>query len=245
MQVYKILEDFKYKFPDEEDYDKQWRLYGSPNDTKSVIDRQKASLEKEKEKFVNLMQQEQSDFDMKVNDIGVKAANFIVHQDINQFEDVAQQAKEVWAKLQWSIESAKMYNNREALTGGDETNYDNIQIMVKEFEPLYNLWTTTDVWRKSHKSWLSDPFDQCDSAFMEECVENSEKTMNKVIRQLKDKNIPGIKLIAETVKVEVEEFKDYVPLAVAMRTEGMKERHWQQITDAVKFEVKPYEGMTF
>jgi len=26
---------------------------------------------------------------MKVNDIGAKAANFIVHQDINQFEDVA------------------------------------------------------------------------------------------------------------------------------------------------------------
>lgn len=182
---------------------------------------------------------------MKVNDIGVKAANFIIHQDINQFEDVAQQAKEVWAKLQWSVENAKMYNNREALTGGDETNYDNIQIMVKEFEPLYSLWTTTDVWRKSHKSWLADPFDQLDSAFMEECVENSEKTMNKVIRQLKDKDIPGIKLIAETVKVEVEEFKDYVPLAVAMRTEGMKERHWQQISDAVKFEVKPYEGMTF
>ncbi len=159
MQVYKILEDFKYKFPDEEDYDKQWRLYGSPNDTKSVIDRQRASLEKEKEKFVNLMQQEQSDFDMKVNDIGVKASNFIIHQDINQFEDVAIQAKEVWAKLQWSVENAKMYNNREALTGGDETNYDNIQAMVKEFEPLYSLWTTTDVWRKSHKSWLNDPFD--------------------------------------------------------------------------------------
>jgi len=35
------------------------------------------------------MQQEQSDFDMKVNDIGVKAVNFIIHQDINQFEDVA------------------------------------------------------------------------------------------------------------------------------------------------------------
>lgn len=39
MQVYKILEEFKYRFVDEEDYDKQWRLYGSPLETKSVIDR--------------------------------------------------------------------------------------------------------------------------------------------------------------------------------------------------------------
>ena len=56
MQVYKILEEFKYAFTDDDDYDKQWRLYGSPNDTKSVIGRQLAALEKEKDKFVNLMQ---------------------------------------------------------------------------------------------------------------------------------------------------------------------------------------------
>ena len=35
------------------------------------------------------MQQEQQDFDSKVNDLGVKAASFIVHQDINNFEDIA------------------------------------------------------------------------------------------------------------------------------------------------------------
>ena len=56
-----------------------------------------------------------------------------------------------------------MYNNREALTGNDETNYDNINLTVKEFEPFYNLWTTTDLWRKSHKSWLNDDFDRLDA----------------------------------------------------------------------------------
>ena len=69
MQVYKILEEFKYSFSDDDDYEKQWRLYGSPNDTKSVIGRQMAALEKEKDKFVNLMQQEQGDFDLKVSEI--------------------------------------------------------------------------------------------------------------------------------------------------------------------------------
>ena len=33
MKVYKILEGFQYKFADEEDYDKQWRLFGSPLET--------------------------------------------------------------------------------------------------------------------------------------------------------------------------------------------------------------------
>ena len=33
MKVYKILEGFQYKYADEDDYDKQWRLFGSPLET--------------------------------------------------------------------------------------------------------------------------------------------------------------------------------------------------------------------
>lgn len=32
---------------------------------------------------------------------------------------------------------------------------------------------------------------------------------------------------------------------VALRKNGMKERHWKQISDAVGFEVKPTEGFNF
>lgn len=143
------------------------------------------------------------------------------------YEEVAAQAKEVWSKLNWCTENAKMYNNREALTGNDETSYDNINLSVKEFEPLYNLWTTTETWRKSHHSWLNDEFDKLDAVFLSECVENSEKIMNKVIRQLKGKEVPGIEKIAVTVKEEVEAFKIYVDMALALRTEGLKDRHWE------------------
>lgn len=182
---------------------------------------------------------------MKVNDISAKVTGFTTYQSIDNFEEVAAAAKEVWVKLNWATENAKMYNNREALTGNDETNYDNINLSVKEFEPLYSLWTTTETWRKSHHSWLNDEFDKLDAVFLSECVENSEKTMNKVIRQLKGKEVPGIEKIASTVKEEVDAFKIYVDMALALRTDGLKERHWEQISKAVGFEVKPYEGFTF
>jgi len=63
MQVYAILEEFKYTFAEEEDYDKQWRLYGSPNETKSVIGRQMQALEKQKESMVQEMKNAQQEFD--------------------------------------------------------------------------------------------------------------------------------------------------------------------------------------
>lgn len=131
------------------------------------------------------------------------------------------------------------------LTGLADTDYSQIQIMNKEYQPYYNLWTTVDNWRKSHKSWLYDEFAELDATKMEETVDGSVKTMAQVIRLFRDKELPGILKIAESIKVDIDEFKPFVPLALAMRTEGMKERHWETISLKVGFEVKPYEGFTF
>ena len=69
--------------------------------------------------------------------------------------------------------------------------------------------------------------------------------MAQVIRLFRDKELPGIMKIAESIKNDIEEFKPFVPLATSLRTQGMKERHWNAISEKVGFEVKPFEGFTF
>jgi dynein heavy chain, axonemal len=131
------------------------------------------------------------------------------------------------------------------LTGQDPTDYSKITDEAKKFQPFFNLWTTVDNWRISYKSWLHDSFEDLNAQKLEETVDNSNKTMAQVIRLFRDKELPGIMKIAETIKNEVEEFKPFVPLAVSLRTQGMKERHWNAISEKVGFEVKPFEGFTF
>jgi dynein heavy chain len=46
------------------------------------------------------------------------------------------------------------------------------------------------------------------------------------------------------MKAKVDEFKPVVPLALALRKEGMQERHWDQLTAKVGFDVRPCEGFT-
>jgi hypothetical protein len=40
MNIYDILSSFNYKFQDEEDYDKKWRVFGAPKETMEKIDKQ-------------------------------------------------------------------------------------------------------------------------------------------------------------------------------------------------------------
>jgi dynein heavy chain len=80
---------------------------------------------------------------------------------------------------------------------------------------------------------------------MDDIVTNSIKTLNKVIRIFKEKDQTGILKIANQVKSELTEYQPFVPLALALRKDGMKERHWDLVTKKVGFKVEPYEGFTF
>ena len=37
MHIYEVLNEFRYKFPEDEDYDKKWRLFGAAKDTSERI----------------------------------------------------------------------------------------------------------------------------------------------------------------------------------------------------------------
>lgn len=62
MAVYDILNEFQYKFEDEEDFDKKWKVFGAPQDTLQRIEKQQGFLEKEKERFIAQMQNQQIEF---------------------------------------------------------------------------------------------------------------------------------------------------------------------------------------
>ena len=48
--IYKILEDFSYRFS-KEDMDRKWNIYGYPRDTIELVAKRKKEMDKEKGKF--------------------------------------------------------------------------------------------------------------------------------------------------------------------------------------------------
>jgi len=46
------------------------------------------------------------------------------------------------------------------------------------------------------------------------------------------------------MKEKVDAFKPVVPLALSLRKKGMVDRHWDQISNTVGFDIRPVEGFT-
>jgi len=99
------------------------------------------------------------------------------------------------------------------------------------------MWTTIDEWNVQHESWFNGSFDDVDPTKVEELVERAQKTMALVLRNFRDKEVPGILKICESIKTDVVDFNVQVPIIQALRTDGMKKRHWELMTKALGFEL--------
>lgn len=93
--------------------------------------------------------------------------------------------------------------------------------------------------------WLEGDWEDLDAEAAEKFIDESSRTLIGSIRHFKEREHGAVLKIAETIKQEIDQFKPKVPLMVALRKKGMKDRHWEQISERVGFTVKPDEGFNF
>jgi dynein heavy chain len=150
------------------------------------------------------------------------------------------------AKIQEYIELSRQFNSREFAVGKDPTDYSAVQTMLRDFNPYYNLWKTTNNWHNLENKWKTGAWDELSPTEVEEEFENSLKVINQVFRFFRDREgLKDIFKIAETMKAKIDEFKPIVPLAVYLRKDGMAQRHWTEISEKVGFEVDPEKDEEF
>ena len=116
---------------------------------------------------------------------------------------------------------------------------------MKEFQPYLNLWQTANRWSENKVKWLQGPWNELDGGETEKFVEERQRLLMATTRHFKQRNQKAIQKIVEEVKAQIDEFRPKVPLMVALRKEGMHNRHWKAISEEVKLEIRPGPGFNF
>ncbi|EDQ91509.1 uncharacterized protein MONBRDRAFT_15298, partial [Monosiga brevicollis MX1] len=239
---WELMDEFQLNLSDG-DFALRWQLYAWPRKMHELLESTYDSLKADEERFIENLHTDTKDFADNINSLQMLVASFGQHTDIGRCEHVAVEARKIHKALKDAQAQAQVYNNRERLSNLQVTNYDHLNRCAKEFEPFKNLWLTTDEWLKSHKIWMNDSFADLDPEALEVQITNASKTILKCSKSFKE--LPGCLAIAQTVSGWIEEFKPYVPLIQALRNPGMRERHWEQLSEAVGFDVKPDSSFTF
>mmetsp|Transcript_23924 Transcript_23924/g.20925 ORF Transcript_23924/g.20925 Transcript_23924/m.20925 type:complete len:205 (+) Transcript_23924:2513-3127(+) len=188
---------------------------------------------------------DQEEFKENIENLERTILGFHQHNKLAHHEETAKIAISVDDQLKDFVDKSRQFNNNESLFKMDITDYTKINTMQREFQNYYNLWTYADNWYKNIETWMNCEWESLDAEEAERFVDDALRTLTQAIRFFSQREITPILKIAEKVKADIEEFKPKVPLMVAMRKKGMTERHWEQISKAVGFEVKPGEGFNF
>ena len=77
---------------------------------------------------------------------------------------------------------------------------------------------------------MDNQFKGIDANAAEKFVEESFRNIITANKYFKDRSMSQIVAIGEKVKQEMEKFKPNLPLMVALRKDGMKERHWSEVS---------------
>ncbi|KAH0631920.1 hypothetical protein JD844_019823 [Phrynosoma platyrhinos] len=83
------------------------------------------------------------------------------------------------------------------------------------------------------------PLAQLNAEEITEEVSNMWRTIYKLTKTFVD--LPGPKRLAENVKFKIDKFKQHLPVLSIACNRGMKDRHWEQISDIVGYEIRPDE----
>lgn len=240
---YEVLLDFQYKMK-YSDFEMEWDVVGWPKRIMDKVAKVTEDLVSIKEKFSTDLEEEEEEFVEQLKSIDAEVRELKKFTNIEHVAQVSQHIRTIKAKLDDANAKARLFNSREGLFNKAVTDYDDVRRIEKNFDPYRLLWESVDDWQKYHKQWMEDSFLSLDAEQINTLVERLQKDLSKAYKAFNSPNVEGCLDIAATIKKEVADFAPYCPLITALRTPGMEDRHWDEISNECGINLHPDANFT-
>ncbi|XP_029805794.1 dynein heavy chain 3, axonemal [Suricata suricatta] len=146
---------------------------------------------------------------------------------------------ELSRNLDQALVEFELINKEEDLLEKEKSTFPLLQTMLTNKVPYEQLWLTTYEFSIKSEEWMNGPLFLLNAEEISEEVGNMWRTMYKLTKTLAD--VPAPRRLAENMKIKIEKFKQHIPILSISCNPGMKDRHWQQISEIVGCEIKPTE----
>ncbi|EDV25795.1 uncharacterized protein TRIADDRAFT_23475 [Trichoplax adhaerens] len=102
--------------------------------------------------------------------------------------------------------------------------------LEKDVDQLEQIWTHTKEWEELWSNWKNEIFMELVTESMEYTSQSLLKKVNKLCRELKDKNWE----ICDTIRGRIDQFKRTLPLILDLKNPAMRDRHWFQLKNEMQ-----------
>jgi dynein heavy chain len=129
-------------------------------------------------------------------------------------------------------------NRRQSLLSLRVTKFAEVYKIQSEIKLFVQLWTISDKFRINFPLWMEGNFDLLDAEEIEESILDWWKSLNRLSKSRISDYYHPMNLL-NYLYGQLEEFKEYLPMIIALRTKGITERHWQILSGMFNIQLDP------
>ncbi|XP_066284547.1 dynein axonemal heavy chain 3-like isoform X3 [Branchiostoma lanceolatum] len=205
-----------------------------------IIRNSEMRLIKEHDMAVQKLLKWQVDFVSRLDEVAKQVKDFQKKDRMSEAHNYMELLQDIGRKLREFQEEKNEINMEEILLEtGAVTPYTQIQEIMKAKEPYDRLWQAAVTFHSQHDKWMNGPLLQVNAEEVDEEVQNLWRTSYKLTKIFSHPDYMGPLRAAATIKAKLEKFKINMPLIRALCTPGIKDRHWDMMSDRVGFNIAP------
>ena len=238
-QVFEALHRIAYPMKDE-DSTKYWETSYWPMKLVDVISEGEMNMARKRARFQEDLKNDVQKLMDEIDTIDSEVETFITYGEIEQVEERLAYVTDIEQKLKEAQELAEVYQSREAIFEMPETEYPNLAKIAKTFTPYGTLWKGCAEFMRALPDWTDGPFTELDTDQITADTDRWYLGLVKSMKQLAGKPLD----VAAEMQEKLKAFQEHLPLIVALRNPGLRDRHWDKMGKAIGFAVKADESFS-
>ncbi|XP_047456328.1 dynein axonemal heavy chain 7 isoform X2 [Mugil cephalus] len=154
---------------------------------------------------------------------------FVGFGDLTDLSIYLKKAQVLNGKLELAMEKINDFNLEEEAFGWSISQYPQRKKIQEKLTPFLNLYETATEFLKQYELWLHGPLSGVNPDKVEGDVSNYWRNLYKLEKGFSQ--VPNALNIATTVKAQVEDFKDHIPMVQVLCNPGLRPRHWDAMSE--------------
>ncbi|KAK2870454.1 hypothetical protein Q8A67_024846 [Cirrhinus molitorella] len=200
--------------------------------SKDKLNSQKDQAEIDLIKRIGKLEETLKGLDKEVDIFKMKEKMTLEESKIN-----VEKLNKISAGLDGAVKEIECINKEEGLLDKEQSQFPILQTVMAKKQPYDQLWITALDFQAKSDVWMNGPFQQLNAETVSEELGNMWRTMYKLAKIFSERTSPG--RVTENFKKKIDKFKQHLPILTTICNPGLKDRHWEMISNTVGFDIKP------
>ncbi|CAH1117610.1 unnamed protein product [Phaedon cochleariae] len=162
--------------------------------------------------------------------------------DVEDLPRYHKKATKLDERLIQAMERIDAFNEEEQAYGFELSQYPLRKQIHDKLTPYKKLYDNATDFLNKHDLWMKSQVGTHEPETIETDVGTCFRNIYKLEKIFTDK--PATLKLATTVREQIEEFKEHMPIIQTLGNPGMKDRHWEKVSEIVGFPIKVDADLT-